>query len=228
MEKEKNIDLITFPEKIVLLALNDKGWFGNSEQRIKFGLAGALLFELDKAGEIDISEDLVRLTGTKETGDKVMDSALDSLRKSKKTLTLNKSIQRIVYKSGLKWKAILKTLVNKNILRMEESRFLWIIYQDKYPLVNSEIKKKILDDLDSKLNSGTELSPEDLMLLVIMKTCRMIDKNFLLQEHFLKVRLKIKEIIEFKEPLTVSSRKIKGIQVAIYRSIMASNVTIHI
>jgi hypothetical protein len=128
----------------------------------------------------------------------------------------------------LKWKAILKTLVNKNLLRKEESRFLWIIYQDKYPLVNAEIKRKILDELDSKLNSGTELSAEDLMLLVVMKTCRMIDKNFLLQEHFLKVRLKIKEIIEFKEPLTVSSRKIKAIQLAIRRSIMASNVTIHI
>jgi hypothetical protein len=228
MEKEENTDLISFPEKIVLLGLNDKGWFGNSEQRIKFGLAGALLFELDKTGEIEITENQVRLIGTKETGDRVMDSALNSLRKSKKTLTLNKSIQRIVYKSGLKWKAILKTLVNKNLLRKEESRFLWIIYQDKYPLVNAEIKRKILDELDSKLNSGTELSAEDLMLLVVMKTCRMIDKNFLLQEHFLKVRLKIKEIIEFKEPLTVSSRKIKAIQLAIRRSIMASNVTIHI
>jgi hypothetical protein len=228
MEKEENINLLSFPEKIVLLALNDKGWFGNSEQKIKFGLAGALLFELDKAGEIIITEDQVHLISTRETGDKVMDSALDILRKSKKALNLKKSIQRIVYKSGLKWKVILKTLVKKNILKKEESRFLWIIYQDKYPLVNTEIKKQILDELYSKLNSGTELSAEDLMLLVIMKTCRMIDKNFLLQEHFLKVRLKVKEIIEFKEPLTNSSRKIKALQEAIHHSILASNVNIHI
>jgi hypothetical protein len=228
MEKEdKNITL-SFLETIVLLALNDKGWFGNSEQRIKFGLAGAVLFELEQSGEIKIIGDLVRVTGIKETGDKVMDSALEVLRKSKKSLTIKKSIQRIVYKSGLKWKVLVKNLIKKNILKKEQYRFLWIIYQDKYPLVNSEIKKQLLGELYSKLTSGQELSGKDLMLLAIMRTCRMIDKNFLLQEHFLKVRLKVKEITEFKEPLTETSRKIKEIQEAIRLSILSSNVSMHI
>jgi hypothetical protein len=228
MEKEdKNITL-SFLETIVLLALNDKGWFGNSEQRIKFGLAGAVLFELEQSGEIKIIGDLVRVTGTKETRDKVMDSALEVLRKSKKSLTIKKSIQRIVYKSGLKWKVLVKNLIKKNILKKEQYRFLWIIYQDKYPLVNSEIKKQLLGELYSKLTSGQELSGKDLMLLAIMRTCRMIDKNFLLQEHFLKVRLKVKEITEFKEPLTETSRKIKEIQEAIRLSILSSNVSMHI
>jgi hypothetical protein len=56
----------------------------------------------------------------------------------------------------------------------------------------------------------------------------MIDKNFLLQEYFLKVRLKIREITEFKEPLPENKRKIKEIQEAIRRSILASNVNLHI
>jgi hypothetical protein len=73
-----------------------------------------------------------------------------------------------------------------------------------------------------------ELSDEELMLLSIMRTCKMIDKNFLLQEYFLKVRLKIREITEFKEPLPENKRKIKEIQEAIRRSILASNVNLHI
>jgi hypothetical protein len=228
MEKaEKNITL-SFLETIVLLALNDKGWFGISEQRIKFGLAGAVLFDLEQSGEIEIMGDLVRVTSTKETGDKVKDSALDVLRKSKKPLTLKKSIQRIVYKSGLRWKTVLKSLIKKNILKREEYRFLVILYQDKYPLVNVEIKKQVLGDLYSKLTGGQDLSDKDLMLLAIMKTCRMIDKNFSLQEHFLKVRLKVREITEFKEPLTETSRKIKDIQEAIRLSILSSNVNMHI
>lgn len=228
MEKEEKNKTLSFLETIVLLALNDKGWFGNSEQRIKFGLAGAVLFELEQSGEIKIIGDLVRVTGTKETGDKVMDSALEVLRKSKKSLTIKKSIQRIVYKSGLKWKVLVKNLIKKNILKKEQYRFLWVIYQDKYPLVNSEIKKQLLGELYSKLTSGQELSGKDLMLLAIMRTCRMIDKNFLLQEHFLKVRIKVKEITEFKEPLPETSRKIKEIQEAIRLSILSSNVSMHI
>ena len=228
MEKEDNNNTLSFLETIVLLALNDKGWFGNSEQRIKFGLAGAVLFELEQSGEIEIMGIQVRVTGTQDTGDKVIDSALEVLRKSKKDLTIKKSIQRIVYKSGLKWKVILKNLVKKNILKKEEYRFLWIIYQDKYPLVNLEIKKQVLGELYSKLTGEQELSGKDLMLLAIMRTCRMIDKNFLLQEHFLKVRLKVREITEFKGPLTETSRKIKEIQEAIRLSILSSNVSMHI
>ncbi len=228
MEKEEKYNTLSFLETIVLLALNDKGWFGNSEQRIKFGLAGAVLFELEQAGEIEIIGDLVRVSGTEETGDKVMDAALEVLRKSKKSLTLKKSIQKIVYKSGLKWKVILKNLVKKDILKKEEYRVFWIIYQDKYPLVNVEIKKQVLGELYSKLTGEQELSGKDLMLLAIMRICRMIDKNFLLHEHFLKVRLKIKEITEFKEPLTEPARKIKKMQEAIRLSILSSNVSLHI
>jgi hypothetical protein len=227
MEKEeKNIEL-SFLETIVLLALNDKGWFGNSEQRIKFGLAGAIIFELEQAGEIEITGYMVRVTGTKETGDRVMDSALDVLRKSKKELTLKRAIQRIVYKSGLKWKVLVKNLIKKNILKKEQYRFLLIIYQDKYPVVNSEIKKRIVAELYSKIIDGQQLSAKDLMLLAVMRTCRMIDKNFLLQEHFLKVRIKIKDITEFKEPLTETTRKIKEIKDAIRLSILSSDVSIH-
>lgn len=45
MDKTENNTGLSFLEKIILLALDDKGWFGNSEHSIKFGLAGAILFE---------------------------------------------------------------------------------------------------------------------------------------------------------------------------------------
>jgi len=228
MEKAEKNNNLSFLETIVLLALNDKGWFGSSEQRIKFGLAGAVLFDLEQSGEIEIKGDLVHVTSAKETGDKVIDSAMEVLRKSKKELTLKRSIQRIVYKSGLKWKVILKNLIKKNILKKEEYSFLRILSQEKYPLVNFEVKKQVVAELYSKLTGERELTEKDLMLLAIMKSCRMIDKNFLLQEHFLKVRIKIKEITEFKEPLTETSRKIKAIQEAIRLSILSSNVSMHI
>ena len=228
MATEENSSNLSFPETIVLLALNDKGWFGNSEQRIKFGLAGALLFELENKGEIEITGDQIRITHNKESGDRVMDSALEVLRKSKKKPNLKKAIQRIVYKSGLKWRVLLKNLIKKNILKKEEYHLFGIFHQDKYPIVNIELKERILGELYSKLMGEPELSDEELMLLSIMRTCKMIDKNFLLQEYFLKVRLKIREITEFKEPLPENKRKIKEIQEAIRRSILASNVNLHI
>jgi golgi phosphoprotein 3 len=227
MENEETNTELSFLETIVLLALNDKGWFGNSEWRIKFGLAGAILFELEQSGKIEINGIVVTVKDSAETGNKVIDSALEVLSKSKKELTLKKAIQRIVYKSGLKWKSLLKNLIRKNILTKEEYRFLGIFFQDKYPLINIQVKKTMVTELCSKVMSGQELSAKELMLMAVMRTCRMIDKNFLLLEHFLKVRIKIKEITEFKEPLTETTRKIKDIQEAIRLAIMSSNVSIH-
>jgi len=226
MEKEEKNSL-SFLETIIVLALNDKGWFGNAEQRIKFGLAGAVLFELEQAKAIELG-DKVKVTGITTTGDKVLDAAIEVLKKSKKDLTVKNSIQKIVYKSGLKWKVLLKNLVKRNILKKEEESFLWIITQNKYPIVDKETKKQILTDLYATLIGEKELSSNDLMLLSVMHTCRIIDKNFLLQEHFLKVRLKIREITEFKEPLTEQTRKIKIIQEATIKAIRASNVNLHI
>ena len=228
MEKENKNNPLTFPETIVLLALNDKGWFGNSENRIRFGLAGAVLFKLEEERYIGITGNQVLITGTKETGDKVLDTAMEVLRKSKKNMTLKSSVQRLVYKSGVKWKPIVKDLVKRNILKKEEYQLLRIFYQDKYPLENTEIKKQILRDLYEKIIGEKELSPEDLMLLAVMRTCKMIDKNFLLHEHFLKVRTKIREITEFREPLNESTAKVSALQDAIRLAILTSNVSLHV
>jgi golgi phosphoprotein 3 len=230
MGNEINYNALSFLEKIVLLALNDKGWFGNSESRIKFGLAGAVLFELATRGEIEIRNGGIIIPAEKETGEKVLDAALKVMGKSgkNKELSVTKAILRIVYKSGLKWKSVLKDLIQKEIVRKEEYRLLRIFYQYRYPVVKPDIKKALLDELYSKIMGDQDLSPDDLMLLALMKNCKMIDKNFLLHEHFLKVRLRIKEVTEFKEPLSDETRIISDIQTGIRQTIRLSNVSLHI
>jgi golgi phosphoprotein 3 len=223
MNEDRNAQ-ISFPEKIILLGLNDKGWFGISEPRIKFGLAGALIFELARRKEIEIRQNTVKVISTAGTGDKVVETALEILKKSKKELTMTGAIQRLVYKSGLKWKTLLKELVRKEIVRREEYRFLRVFYQYKYPLVKAEVKQDLLADLYAKIMGEQEMTPEDMMLIAVMRSCRMIDKNFSLHEHFLKVRLKIREILEFKEPLPDSSQLVRDIQSAIDQSIRRSKV----
>ena len=62
MDSTSNNNGLSFLEKIILLALDDKGWFGNSENSIKFGLAGAILFELLKHNRIELKEGAVVVT----------------------------------------------------------------------------------------------------------------------------------------------------------------------
>jgi len=230
MENRAHPAEITFLEEIVLLALNDKGWFGNSEQRIKFGLSGALLFELTQKGLIRMKDQTVMIEGSPQTGDKVLDAALKVIgNRAKKTpLSITKAIQRLVYNNGLKWKFLLKELIRKEILTRGEYCVLWVICQEKYPLIATEVKKELIAALVLKIMGEQELTPYDRMLLAVMKSCRMIDKNFLRHEQFLKVRQKINDLTEFKEPLTESNRLVRDIQSAILKAIRKSNVSLHI
>jgi len=227
MDKSAKNTELTFLEKIILLSLDDKGWFGNSELKIKFGLAGGILFELIQKGRIELKGNMIHLVSSKTTDDFVLDKVLGLIKASKKSRNLRNWIQRIVYKKLLLRKALLKNLIDKKVVRREEYTLLMIFYQYKYPVINTELKKKIQEDLYERITTDKKMTDHDLMLLAIMNTCKMVRKNFGGFIQYLKLRSRIHLITQFPADGTESEKLIKLLQTAIARAIMASNVSIH-
>ena len=228
MEKAAKKMELTFLQKIILLALDDKGWFGTAEHKIKFGLAGAILFELQQKGRIHFSNDEVVVINPKSTDSVVPDRVLNLIKSSKKQHSVRSWIQRIVYKKLLLRKTILKQLIHDKVITREEYSLLMVFYQTKFPLINVELKRKLQEEIYENLVSGNVLSDHDVMLLVVMNNCKMVRKNFSGFLQYLKLRGKINEITQFKIPKTETEEVIKLLQTAISRAIMASNVSIHI
>jgi len=227
MEKSGKNPEIGFLEKILLLALNDKGWFGNSEHSLKFGLTGAILFELIFCGRLELKEQTVQVKNQKSTDDEALDKILNFIKSGKKNRNLQSWIQRIVYKKLLLRKMILKGLMDKKIIKKEEFSLFYILYQFKYPLLDHDIKKSIRDDIYDKVISGGKLTDHDIMLIAVMDSCKMIRKNFKKYNNYSGFRHKIKEITTFKEMDNQMHQIIKSIYVGIKSAIMRSNVTIH-
>jgi hypothetical protein len=219
---------LTFLQKIVLLALDDKGWFGSSEHRIKFGLVGAILFELYQKGRIDLKDEDVVVTNPKSTDDVILDRVLNHIKASKKPRSLRSWIQRIAYKKLLLRKTVLKQLIQDKVITREEYSLMVVFYQTKFPLVNTGLKRKLQEQLCETIVSGNNLSDHDLMLLVVMNSCKMVRKNFGGYIQFIKLRVRINEITQFKTPRMAPENMIKQLQTAINRAIMASNVSIHL
>ena len=226
-KSEKKMEL-TFLQKIVLLALDDKGWFGTAEHKIKFGLAGAILFELYQKERINFVNDEVVVINPKSTDNVVLDRVLNLIKSSKKPHSLRSWIQRIVYKKLLLRKTILKQLIQDKVITREEYSLMMVFYQTKFPLVNVELKRKLQEGIYENLVSDKVISDEDVMLLVVMNNCKMVRKNFGGFIQYLKLRGRINEITQFKIPETPAQEVIKLLQTAISRAIMASNVSIHI
>jgi len=227
MDKNRPNNGLNFLEKVILLALDDKGWFGNSEHKIKFGLAGAILFELFKHGRIELKENVVVVRDTSPLHDPFLDRVLEFLLSVKKQRSIRTWIQRIVYKKLMIRKTIIRSLIAKNILRKEEYNLLWVMYQFKYPLVNSGIKHQVQEELYRKILNDEKLNGYDLMLFTVMDACNIVRKNFRTFEHQVKVRRKIREIVHSEDPALEDSKLIGAINSSIRRAIAASNVSIH-
>ncbi|MCX6267985.1 MAG: GPP34 family phosphoprotein [Bacteroidetes bacterium] len=228
MEKsEQNMEL-TFLQKIVLLALDDKGWFGSAEHKIKFGLVGSILFELYQKGRIRFTIDEVVVINAKSTDDVILDRVLNLIKSSKKPRSLRSWIQRIVYKKLLLRKTILKQLISNKVIGREEYSLLVVFYQTKYPLLNAPLKQKLQEQICESIVSGHVLSDQEIMMLVVMNNCKMVRKNFGGYIQYIKLRGRINEITQFKTPATETEEMIKLLQTAISRAIMASNVSIHV
>lgn len=226
MESANNKSGLTFLEKIILLALDDKGWFGNSENSIKFGLAGAILFELFKHDRIEMKEGVVVVKDPSPLNDVLLDRVLEFIRTGKKNRSLRTWIQRMVYKKMMIRKSIIKSLISKKIIRKEEYSIFWVMYQFKYPVINPELKREVKEDIFNRIVNSEKVDGYDLMMMAVMESCRMLRKNFRHFDNFPKFMRKVKELIHFDEPVD-DSKIVAAIHNAIQRAIVASNVSIH-
>jgi hypothetical protein len=227
MDKAEKTTELTLPEKIVLLALDNKGWFGSSENSIKFGLTGVILFELIIQERLTVVDRQVQVISTKPTGDPLLDRILNYMKSSKKSRSLRSWIQNIVYKKLLIRKTILKSLIEKQLIKKEEFSMLWVFYQFKYPVLKTDVKEKIRKELYEAIMKAEQPSEQDALFVIVMDTCKMVRKNFHLFDNYIKVRRRIKEIVAFDNPKTERECLLKVLHSSINRAIVSSNVSIH-
>ncbi len=227
MEHLINAEL-SFLQKIVLLALDDKGWFGASEHKVKFGLVGAILFELYMKGRIRFENDEITVINAKSTEDVLLDRVLNLIKTGKKDRNLRSWIQRIVNTKLLLRKTVLKQLIQQRILGKEEYRLMVVLYQTKFPLLEPDLKTRVREQICAGIISGNQLEDYELMMLVVMNTSRMVKKNFGEFSQYEKIRERVNAITELKTPSNESEAVIKLLQTAISRAIIASNVGIHL
>ena len=227
MEKTDNKTGLEFLEKVILLALDDKGWFGSSEHSIKFGLAGAILFELYKHDRIGLKEGVVVVTDPTPLNDPFLDRVLEFIRSGKKNRSLRTWIQRMVFKKMMIRKSIIRSLIAKKIIRKEEYSIFWVMYQFKYPVINPELKRQVKEEIFYRIMKEEKLDGYDLMMISVMDSCRMIRKNFRTFDNYSRLRRRIKDIIQFIDPGLEDVKIVEAIDLSVRKSIIASNVSIH-
>lgn len=162
-------------EALLVLALNERsGRIATfSPERLRFGLAGAVLQELAARGKIKVDGELVKVLDTDPTGDEILDKAMEIISKSAK----DKKVQHWIGKLGEKSKGFKKILINnlvsRGVLKEREEERTWVLPGKRYRVWADRQVKVLRKTINDILLEGKEPDAESLKVVVLVWHCKL-------------------------------------------------------
>lgn len=141
---------LTMPEELLLLMLDDDT--GQLIDRAfpsgDYALIGAALAELALAGRIDTDPRRLWVTDPAPVGDPVLDAVLLRIAAETEPKDSRWWMENLGLGAGVLREELFTRLVAHGVLRKQESRFLWVFAQRRYPPVSGreerEVKRRLL------------------------------------------------------------------------------------
>ena len=203
-------------EQFLLLSLDKvKGKFLIDSLTLNYGLAGALLLQLSKDEIIRIDSKKLYLEKLNLTENKILDDCINLIRASKKQRSAKYWVNRIGSKAGLIRNQVLSQLCEKQIVKIEKSKFLWVFTITRYPSVNSDIVDQIKKQLIDIVINYRKPELESVLLLSLVNGCKLTRAFFPAKADYKKANARIKELTKEIEIGEAVSQTIKEIQAAV-------------
>jgi hypothetical protein len=218
--------VLRFAEEILLLALDEKTGRLHPlpERALEFALAGAVLMELAFLGRLDTDATQLMVLDTSSTGDVVLDEALKALPKTEPNLTIQKALARVALKAELLQKMLFDSLVRKGVLAKHEQKFLWMLSERRYPVVDNREEREVRGRIrDVVLSPEMIPDPRDVVLIGLMDACDLSHVVFL-PEELEKASDRIKQISRMDFIVQAIAKDIGEIQQAILEVIAYSGM----
>ncbi|HEX7584180.1 MAG TPA: GPP34 family phosphoprotein [Prolixibacteraceae bacterium] len=155
-------------EKLFCLAVNPKkgGIFMNASSALSMTLTGSVFVEMMNKGLVSIEKGVVHLVNRTVQNDEIHEFFLNRVRLRNKDRKMRTWISYFNARGRKIRKLFIHNLVRKNVLRVEEKRFLFIPYEKVY-LMDRELVENIRKDVENaSLGLGT--TSDDLLVLAVM------------------------------------------------------------
>lgn len=167
-------------EEVMLLALrDDKGTLLTSY--LELAVAGAVFAELLLAGKVTITEDrkkLVELIDGTLVGDPIIDECIEILKTRTKPTPSQILIPKFAGIKDLKHK-VAHRLCERDILRAEQDKILFIFTRKTYPEVNPEPEQNIIKRIHSAIfEDQEEIEAKTIVLISLAQSAGLLTQNF--------------------------------------------------
>jgi golgi phosphoprotein 3 len=168
--------MLTMLEEVVLLAVDEKN--GRLRSTREFGtayaLVGAVFFDLALARKIDTGTDTIQIVDASRSGNPILDRMLGRMAARPDRTTVRDWIEEMfLQRDDLEGEA-LQSLISAGILRHEQSKLLWIIDIERFPVVNSQPQQHVKVRLARAILTDTIPETRDIMLVSIAAQCGLL------------------------------------------------------
>src|SRR3954469_10445750 len=158
--------MLTMLEEVVLLTVDEKT--GRLRSTREFGtayaLVGALFFDLALARKIDTDTESIQLVDTAPTGNPIVDRMLARMAARPDLKTVRDWIEEMFLRRDDLEGEALQSLISRGILRHEQSKLLWIIDIERFPMINNQLQQHVKVRLAQAILTDAIPETRDIML----------------------------------------------------------------
>ncbi len=209
--------MLTFAEEILLLMLDDENgtFLPVRDSSIEYALAGAVLMDLAFANRIDTDPERLVILDKTPTGNSVHDKVLDRIAGAPETRDARTWIETIARLDSADIKAeSLSTLVERNIIEVQEEKFLWVFRTRTYPTIDGRTEREVKRRITDVLLSDAVPDPRDVAIVGLADACDLLREIFSARE-INRIRPRIDQI----RRLDLLGREVADATLEIERSI---------
>lgn len=215
---------LRFSEEILLLALDDKTGklLPLPERALDLALSGGLLMELAFANRVDTDQKNFMVVSREPTGDVILDQVLALLEEDQ--LTITRALSQVAAKSDQWRRHLFADLVRKGVLAQEEHRFLWVLKERRYPVIDNREEEEVKSRIRTVVMDPEAIpDPRDVALICLMKACDLSSAVFT-EEELEEVSPRIDQLSRMDFIGQALARAINQIQEAILEVIAYSGM----
>ena len=169
--------MLSFAEEIYLLSLDDttgKIALSGGSAALHRAIVGAVLCELAVITRIDVDVDYLYAVDPTPTNEPMLDYIFDIIVRKSQPETTHYWLERLLSEASRLEKIVAEGLVKKGILKVIESRVLWVFPSRRYPLIDNEE----VDDVERRLRdliTNDEIPcPRDAVLFCLAYACDLL------------------------------------------------------
>jgi len=165
-------------EEIVLLSLDDStgAHLPLMPQALGYGLAGAVLADLELAGRIATQTKCVEVLDATPTGNPLLDPWLHQIAADKKRHSIAHWLQTFSDKKGVIEQAALDHLIERGVLKRQDKKILWVIGLRRYPTIHNEERVEVKTRLAQLIQGDEQPTHFDATLMSLLSGCYLLSE----------------------------------------------------